>query len=299
MTDVDLQRPDDAPASADEQIGLDGLPVDPALVAEMAALDEPKAAAQHTEMTEQIRAADAAYHAADAPLMTDAEYDQLFRRLVALETAFPALVTPDSPTQGVGSQLAGTFDEVVHRRPMLSLSNAFSHDELRAFDTRVRRGLGLPAAPEPAPDLRYVAELKIDGLAISLRYERGRFVQGATRGDGTTGEDVTANLRTITTVPGRLKKPVSLDARGEVYMPKTEFAGSMPSARKRACRCTQTRATPAPARCARRTPRSRRRDSSAPGPTSSSRTRPMAMRRIAAWTASRRRWPGWRRSASP
>ena len=102
--------------------------------------------------------------------------------------------------------------------------NAFSHDELRAFDARVRKGLGLPAAPEPAPDLRYVAELKIDGLAISLRYERGRFVQGATRGDGTTGEDVTANLRTIAVVPARLAEPATLDARGEVFMPKAEFA---------------------------------------------------------------------------
>ena len=106
---------------------------------------------------------------------------------------------------------------------MLSLANAFSHDELRAFDARVRKGLGLPAAPEPAPDLRYVAELKIDGLAISLRYERGRFVQGATRGDGTTGEDVTANLRTISVVPARLTEPASLEARGEVFMPKAEF----------------------------------------------------------------------------
>ena len=110
------------------------------------------------------------------------------------------------------------------RGPMLSLSNAFSHDELRAFDARVRRGLGLPPAPEPAPELAYVTELKIDGLAITLRYDRGRFVQGATRGDGTTGEDVTANLRTIATVPVRLTEPVSLDARGEVYMPKMEFA---------------------------------------------------------------------------
>ncbi len=99
-----------------------------------------------------------------------------------------------------------------------------SHDELRAFDARVRRGLGLTPAPELASDLTYVAELKIDGLAITLRYERGRFVQGATRGDGTTGEDVTANLRTITSVPGRLKEPATLDARGEVYMPKSEFA---------------------------------------------------------------------------
>ena len=119
--------------------------------------------------------------------------------------------------------MSGRFAEVPHRRPMLSLGNAFSHDELRAFDTRVRRGLGLPPAPEPAPDLRYVAELKIDGLAVSLRYERGRFVQGATRGDGSTGEDVTANLRTIAVIPARLKEPATLDARGEVFMPKAEF----------------------------------------------------------------------------
>jgi DNA ligase (NAD+) len=200
-----------------------GLPVDPALVAEVAALPEDEATRQHADLAARIDTANAAYYA-DSPTMTDAEWDQLFRRLVAIETAWPALVTPDSPTQRVGAKLGDTFDEVRHRRPMLSLSNAFSHDELRAFDARVRRGLELPPAPEPAPDLRYVAELKIDGLAITLRYERGRFVQGATRGDGTTGEDVTANLRTITTVPQRLGEPASLDARGEVYMPKSEFA---------------------------------------------------------------------------
>jgi DNA ligase (NAD+) len=107
---------------------------------------------------------------------------------------------------------------------MLSLSNAFGEDELRAFDARVRKGLDLPAAPEPAPGLTFVAELKIDGLAVSLRYRDGRFVLGATRGDGTTGEDVTANLRTIESVPERLAEPVTLEARGEVYMPKAEFA---------------------------------------------------------------------------
>jgi DNA ligase (NAD+) len=213
----------DALARDAEAIGLDGLPVDPALVAEAAALQETEAAKQHAELAEQVAAANQAYYD-DAPTLTDAEWDQLFRRLVALETAWPALVTPDSPTQRVGAQVPGTFDEVRHRRMMLSLSNAFSHDELRAFDGRARRGLGLAAAPEPVADLRYIAELKIDGLAISLRYERGRFVQGATRGDGTTGEDVTANLRTIKTVPARLTEPVSLDARGEVYMPRTEFA---------------------------------------------------------------------------
>jgi DNA ligase (NAD+) len=107
---------------------------------------------------------------------------------------------------------------------MLSLSNAFSHEELRAWDTRVRRGLGLAAAPDAAPELTYVAELKIDGLAVSLRYERGRFVQGATRGDGAVGEDVTANLRTLESVPDRLTEPATLDVRGEVFMPKSEFA---------------------------------------------------------------------------
>ena len=199
-------------------------PVDPALVAEAAALDAETAAARHASLAAQIDRANELYHGQDAPEISDAEYDQLFRQLVALETAHPDLITPDSPTQHVGGAPTGTFDEVRHARPMLSLANAFSHDELRAFDARVRKGLGLPAAPEPAPDLRYVAELKIDGLAISLHYERGRFIQGATRGDGSTGEDVTANLRTIAVVPARLAEPAGLDARGEIFMPKAEFA---------------------------------------------------------------------------
>jgi DNA ligase (NAD+) len=202
----------------------DRLPVDPALVAEMDALDVETAAARHASVAERVERANRLYYQEDAPELTDAEYDALFRELVALETAHPELVTPDSPTQRVGGTLAGTFDEVRHRRPMLSLSNAFSHDELRSFDSRVRRALGLAAAPEPAEGLSYVAELKIDGLAISLRYERGRFIQGATRGDGTTGEDVTANLRTISSIPDRLPEAATLDVRGEVYMPKAEFA---------------------------------------------------------------------------
>ncbi|MEX2183571.1 MAG: NAD-dependent DNA ligase LigA [Chloroflexota bacterium] len=182
-------------------------------------------ARRHADLVARIERANHLYHVEDAPEISDAEYDQLFRQLVALEAAHPGLVTPESPTQRVGGTPTGeVFSEVRHRRPMLSLANAFSHDELRAFDARVRRGLGLPVAPEPADDLRYVAELKIDGLAITLRYERGRFVQGATRGDGTTGEDVTANLRTITAIPAVLTEPVTADVRGEVFMPKAEFA---------------------------------------------------------------------------
>ena len=200
-------------------------PVDPALVDAASALDIDAATTRHKELAAAVERANVLYHAEDAPELTDAEYDQLFRELVALETAYPELITDESPTQRVGGAPSGeVFTEVRHRRPMLSLSNAFSHDELRAFDARVRRGLGLPAAPEPAPELRYVAELKIDGLAITLRYERGRFVQGATRGDGTTGEDVTANLRTIAAIPATLKEAATADVRGEVFMPKAEFA---------------------------------------------------------------------------
>jgi len=203
------------------------LPVDPALVAAAAALEPTAAAARHAALAAEVTAANRAYYVDDAPTLSDAEYDAKLRELVALEAAFPTLRTPESPTQRIGAADADAmsqFGEVRHERPMLSLGNAFGEDELRAFDARVRRGLGLPPAPEPAPDLRYVAELKIDGLAVSLRYRDGRFARGATRGDGTTGEDVTANMRTITVIPPRLAEPATLEARGEVYMPKAEFA---------------------------------------------------------------------------
>jgi DNA ligase (NAD+) len=205
-------------------VTTDRLPVDAGLVTAAEDLTADAAATRHAELTVTIDRANLLYYQEDAPELADAEYDALFRELVALETTHPELITSESPTQRVGGAISATFDEVRHRRPMLSLGNAFSHDELRGFDTRVRRGLGLPPAPEPTPEPLYGAELKIDGLAITLRYERGRFIQGATRGDGTTGEDVTANLRTIQSVPDRLKEPATLDARGEVFMPKGEFA---------------------------------------------------------------------------
>ena len=177
--------------------------------------------ARAAELRETLTRANRLYHEQDAPEMPDAEYDRLFRELTELEAAHPELVTPDSPTQRVGAPADGPLGDVEHRVPMLSLGNAFDHDELRAFDARVRKGLGLTDDDDPP---RYVAELKIDGLAISLRYERGRFVLGATRGDGRTGEDVTANLRTVSGIPAQLPEPLTLEVRGEVYMPKAEFA---------------------------------------------------------------------------
>ncbi len=188
--------------------------------------------ARAAELRQALARANHLYYDLDAPELSDAEYDRLFRELSDLEAAHPELLTPDSPTQRVGTSTAdaviatggvpgGPLGEVEHRVPMLSLANAFDADELRAFDARVRRGLGL-ADVEGGP--AYVAELKIDGLAISLRYEEGSFVLGATRGDGRTGEDVTANLRTIRAIPQQLPEPVTLEVRGEVYMPKAEFA---------------------------------------------------------------------------
>ncbi len=201
-----------------------GLPVAADAVEAARALSEQGSAARHDELVRILQRASELYHQQDSPELSDAEYDGLMRELVAIETAWPSLVTPDSPTQQVGAAPTGTFVKVVHGRPMLSLGNVFDEEELRAFDARVRRGLGVEPAPAPAPDLCYVAELKIDGLAVSLRYEHGRFVQGATRGDGTTGEDVTANLRTISVLPDQLRDPVTVEVRGEVFMPKAEFA---------------------------------------------------------------------------
>lgn len=160
------------------------------------------------------------YYVLDEPAVPDAEYDRLMRELQSLEADHPELVTPDSPTQRVGASGDNTFAEVVHRLPMLSLDNAFSDDELRDFDRRVRERLSTGEAVE------YVCEPKLDGLAVSLHYERGLLTQAATRGDGYTGEDITANIRTIESVPLRLRGdqvPDVLEIRGEVYMPRAGF----------------------------------------------------------------------------
>ena len=159
------------------------------------------------------------YYIEDAPEISDAEYDALYKELESLETENPELITPDSPTQGVGGEPLEGFDEVRHAIPMLSLSNARKTEDLRNWDTRVRKLLG--EGEEPT----YVTELKIDGLAVSLRYEEGSFVRGATRGNGTVGEDVTQNLRTIRAVPKQLSDgpPRVLEPRGEVYIGLEDF----------------------------------------------------------------------------
>jgi DNA ligase (NAD+) len=159
------------------------------------------------------------YHAEDAPQISDAEYDKLFGELVELERAHPELAIADSPTRRVGSAPLPEFAEVRHRLPMLSLGNAFDEEEVRAFDRRVREGLGVDV-------VEYAAEPKFDGLAISLSYRDGMFVQGATRGDGATGEDVTPNLRTVRSIPLRLAKAPDtgdLEVRGEVIFYKRDF----------------------------------------------------------------------------
>jgi len=159
------------------------------------------------------------YYVLDEPTVPDAEYDRLMRELQALEDSHPELRSPDSPTQRVGGQPLDGFEEVRHRTPMLSLANAFSEDEIRAFHERVIRGLESDHAD-------YVAEPKLDGVAISLRYENGRLAQAATRGDGATGEDVTGNVRTIAAIPLMLRGggwPETLEVRGEIYMPLAGF----------------------------------------------------------------------------
>jgi DNA ligase (NAD+) len=170
------------------------------------------------------------YYVLDAPTIPDAEYDELFRELVELETAYPELASADSPTRRVGGAPLEEFPQVTHRTPMLSLNNAFTDEDVAGFDRRVREALG-------RDDVEYAMEPKFDGLAISLLYDRGYLVQGATRGDGYTGEDVTANLRTVRSIPLKLRgtrPPALVEVRGEIIMYKADFERMNARQRERA-----------------------------------------------------------------
>lgn len=155
------------------------------------------------------------YYVQDQPSVEDFVYDKKYQELVEIETEYPDLITPESPTQRVGGKVLEGFEKVVHDIPLYSLNDVFSKEELIAFDERVKKAIGHAVS--------YCCELKIDGLSISLKYENGVFVQGATRGDGTVGENITENLKTVKSIPLRLKEPLSIEVRGECYMPKSSF----------------------------------------------------------------------------
>ncbi len=177
---------------------------------------------QIQDLRDQLNDHNYRYYVLDDPLISDSEYDQLFRELQKLETDNPNLITEDSPTRRVGAEPLSSFGSWTHRMPMLSLANAMNEDELAAFDTRVKKGL------DTEKDLEYMAEPKLDGLAVELVYENGFFVNGSTRGDGITGEDITQNLKTISAIPLSLRKngqktPPLLEVRGEVFITKDGF----------------------------------------------------------------------------
>ncbi|WP_243387400.1 NAD-dependent DNA ligase LigA [Bacillus kexueae] len=178
-------------------------------------MDKQTAQSRIQALHEQLNQYNYEYYVLDNPSVPDSEYDRLMQELIQIEEAFPELKSADSPSQRVGGQVLDAFQKVEHRIPMLSLGNAFNEQDLRDFDRRVKQVVG--------ENVQYTVELKIDGLAVSLRYENGVFVQGATRGDGTTGEDITENLKTIRSIPLRLKKDVTLEVRGEAFMPKKSF----------------------------------------------------------------------------
>jgi DNA ligase (NAD+) len=193
----------------------------PTAAQEAAAGAEPTAAAsaRHAELSDEVRGHQYRYYVLDAPTVSDAEFDRMLRELEALEEQYPALRTPDSPTQNVGGTFSTQFTPVQHAERMMSLDNVFDADELQAWAERTERDAGGPVS--------FICELKVDGLAINLTYEKGRLVRGATRGDGRTGEDVTPNVRTIREIPERLAgddPPDLLEVRGEIYFPASAFA---------------------------------------------------------------------------
>ena len=166
------------------------------------------------ELTDLLNKYNHEYYILDKPSVSDFEYDRLMQELMSLEQKYPDLKQPDSPTERVGSEVLSNFEKVRHRLPMLSLGNVFNEDEIVKFDERIKKEGYNPT---------YVVELKIDGLAISLTYENGVLVRGVTRGDGKVGEDITNNVKTIKTIPLRLKKDISIEVRGEIYIDKKEF----------------------------------------------------------------------------
>ena len=183
------------------------------------ALDETGARAELERLAGLLGAANAAYHQKDAPEISDAEYDALKARNAAIEARFPELRREDSPSEQVGAAPAEGFGKIQHRVRMMSLSNAFDDEDVTDFVDGIARYLGMSAG-----DLAFTAEPKIDGLSLSLRYEKGKLIYAATRGDGAEGEDVTANARTIQDIPQTLKDvPDVLEVRGEVYMSHEEF----------------------------------------------------------------------------
>ncbi|SDI88900.1 NAD-dependent DNA ligase LigA [Natribacillus halophilus] len=179
--------------------------------------EEKEVAARVEELRERLHRYNYHYHVLDDPIVPDANYDEDMRELVNLEENHPSLKSDDSPTMRIGGEVLSGFQKVRHDRPMLSLGNAFNEQDLWDFDRRVRQGLSAEEA------VTYNCELKIDGLAVALTYENGRFVRGATRGDGQIGEDITTNLKTVGSIPLRLNEPASVEVRGEVFMPERSF----------------------------------------------------------------------------
>lgn len=178
-------------------------------------MDKEQVETELLELNQQLSKWAKEYYELDTPTVEDAEYDMVYQQLVALEEAHPELVSPDSITQQIGGQISSGFTKVTHEIPMMSLGNAFNKEDLLSFDQRIKKLTDIT--------IEYMVELKIDGLAINLRYEDGKFVQGATRGDGSVGEDITQNLKTVKSIPMKLKEPLTVDVRGECYMPKKSF----------------------------------------------------------------------------
>ncbi len=209
---------------------------------------------EYAQLTEQVSAHQVAYHVEDAPQIPDADYDELVHRLRQLEAEHPELISADSPTQQVGGAPSSAFAPVQHLQRMYSLEDLFSLEELRVWYDRAVASL---ARMRPDEQPRWLAEVKIDGLAVSLVYRRGELVRAATRGDGTTGEDVTHNVLTIDDIPQRLTgegHPEELEVRGEIFMPTQEFAALNEKLREASEKEFANPATPPQARCGRRIP---------------------------------------------